>query len=145
MLTALQIQVTELPFDYLANLSKQIIFISTFLGGVSATILGTFIIAKDSRRLFKVLIAGISLSAVSFIVSIFSWTNIVILTSPGYPLEVSHADTVFSRNIGGITFVVGILALLSIVALSGWLHSKRLGIITTALGLIGMVLIALST
>jgi len=37
----------ELPLPYLKEIATQLIFISSFLGGFSATVLGTLILAKS--------------------------------------------------------------------------------------------------
>lgn len=131
----------ELSIPYIHELASQTIFISTFLGGFSATILGTLIMAEQNTRLLKILIASSALAATSFIVCIFAMSQLFIMTIPGYPLEVNHQIMVSPRIIGIVFFMIGILALMVLIALSGWLKSKRLGWGTTVLGIIGLVFI----
>ena len=135
----------ELPLSYLKEIASQLVFISVFLGGFSASLLGTLIISKTDNKIIKTLIVGTSLSAVSFIVAVFAMTKIVMLATPGYPFEVNEADTVFPRTVGVIAFFIGIFSLIFVVAASGWLHSKRLGYFTTMLGVIAFILILLAS
>lgn len=134
----------ELPFSYLKEIASQIIFISAFLGGFSATVLGTLILSNNSGKILKTMIMGTSISAVSFIVAVFAMTQLVMLTLPGYPSEVNTGDTIFPRTVGFIAFFVGIISLIFVISVSGWVQSKRMGIATTILGVFGMVLILMS-
>lgn len=134
---------TELPLSYLKELAEQIIFISAFLGGFSAAILGTLIVSDKKSKILKSLILGSSFSAVSFIVAVFAMTKLVIISIPGAPYELNNENINLPRIVGSISFFFGILALLFVISISGWLQSKKLGILTSIIGLIGLVLIFL--
>ncbi len=131
----------EIPADYLVELAKQFIFISAFLGGFVASVLGTLIISKRNNKVLKALIIGCSLSAASFVVTVFAMTQVVVISLPGYPLEINPGQTDLTRLIGGIAFMLGILALTFVIGMSGWMHSKAVGITTTAIGILALVLI----
>lgn len=129
----------ELSLPYIKELATQIIFISAFLGGFSAAILGTLIVSKRSGKVFKALILGTSFSATSFIVSVFSMTKLVMISTPGYPLPVDQGDTIVPQILGSMAFFLGIISILSVIGLSGWLQSKKLGIATTTMALISII------
>lgn len=131
----------ELSIEYMNELAKQIIFISAFLGGFSATLLGTLILSKRASRVLKLMIVGTSLSAISFILSVFAMTQLMMITLPGYPFNLRISDTLFPRVGGTLSFFIGILSLLFVIAISGWMHSKKLGIFTTCIGVITIVLV----
>lgn len=145
LLTMAQINITELPLEYQKEVAEQIIFISAFLGGFSASILGTLITSKSDSKVLKALIVSSSLSAISFIVAVFAMTSIIMISTKGYPFIIDVNKTTFIRLVGTASFMVGLLALIIVVAMSGWMHSKRVGWITAVLGMIGLVLILLST
>ena len=134
---------TELPLNYIKELAEQIIFISAFLGGFSAAILGTLIVSDKKSKTLKILILGSSFSAVSFIIAVFAMTKLVMISIPGAPYPLSAESTNLPRLTGSISFFFGIIALLFVVGTSGWLQSKRLGIATSIISLIGLLLIFL--
>ena len=135
----------ELSLPYLNALAAQLIFISAFLGGFSAAILGTLIVSKNSTRTLRALVLSTAFSATAFIVTVFSMTQLVMLTTPGYPLEVNQSDLALPKMVGFISFYLGIIALMTVVAISGWLQSKRLGIATTIIAVTGMIVILITT
>jgi hypothetical protein len=134
-------EIQEIPLSYLKEIAKQLIFISAFLGGFSAAILGTLIVSTKSSKTLKYLILGTSLSALSFIVSVFAMTKIVMIALPDSPFNGNYEATIVPRTIGSIAFFLGIIALIFTISISGWTHSKKLGIATTTLGIIGLVLV----
>ncbi len=129
----------EMSIEYLNKLASQFIWISAFFGGFAATILGTLIISKSDRKIVKFLILGASLSSISFIVSVFAMTKLVLISTPGYPLKIEEVSLIFPRILGVVTFLIGIMSLIFVISLSGWMHSKRLGIATTAIGVLGFI------
>lgn len=129
-----------MPIEYLNKLASQFIFISAFFGGFSASILGTLIISKSERKIVKYLILGSSLSSIAFIVSVFAMTKLVMVSTPGYPFDIEQISILYPRIVGIIAFMVGILSLIFVISLSGWMHSKRLGIATTSIGVVGFIL-----
>jgi len=130
----------ELPLTYVKELASQIIFISVFLGGFSAAILGTLIVSNNNSKVIKIMILGSSISAVSFIVTVMSMTQVFMMTLPGYPEEVSFESTSLYRIIGFFIFLVGIISLLFVISVSGWVKSRKLGIATTVVGVLGLLL-----
>ncbi len=134
----------EIPLSFLKEIANQFIFISVFLGGISASILGTLIVSKNDSRIVKFLMLGTSLSALSFIVAVFAFTKVMILSTPGYPLEVDMNTTIQDRAIGGIAYGVGIFSLIFVIGLSGWMSSKGLGIMTSIMGIISFILILMT-
>lgn len=132
--------IPDLPVEYFRVLAEQAVFISAFLGGISAAILVTFIVANNDKKVFKYMILFSAIAAVSFIIAIFGMTKIQLLLAPDSPFENIKEQLIFPRIVGGLGFYIGINSLLAVISLTGWLRSKRLGIITVILGLIASVL-----
>ncbi len=136
----------ELSAEYLNDLMTQLVFISVFLGGFSASILGTLITTdKKKSKVLSKLIIGSSLAALSFIVAVFAMTNIIIVTIPTYPLPYDGSSVSTSRAVGFASFIIGILSILFVIGTSGWLYSRKLGIFTTVIGVLGLIAIIACT
>lgn len=134
---------TDLSSAYFAELANQLIFISAFLGGFSATILGTLIASENNGKIIKVLIILISISAATFILTVIAMTKIILIHAPDSPLANGEDLVSLPRVIGSLSFLVGMTALLLVISLSGWLKSVKLGIVTSALGLCSLFMVML--
>ena len=132
---------TELSPEYFKIVAEQLVLISVFLGGISATILGTLIIHENESKIFKFMILGLSLAAVSFIVAVLGMTNIQMHLAPDSPFQNKNESLFYPKLVGMISFLIGIYSLITVISLSGWLKSKRIGIFTTTIGIVGGILI----
>ncbi len=130
-----------LSLEYLRVLSSQLIFISVFLGGVSAGILGNLITSNKSGKLINVMIFGYAIASTAFIVSVFSMTKTLVMVTPGSPFPKPEVFQSATNPLGVLGFFLGIIALLFMIALSGWLKSKKLGIATSIIALIGFLIV----
>ena len=127
--------------DYINALATQIIFISVFLGGFSATLLVTLLVADNERKMMNVLIVSSASAAILFIIATFAMTKLVMVTTPGFPLKIVENEMIRARVFGVLAHIGGILALMFTIGASGWLKSRRLGIATTMLGATGFIAI----
>ncbi len=116
---------TELPQEYFRVLAEQLVFISVFLGGISATILGTLIVVNNNSKIMKFMILGLSLAAVSFIVAVFGMNKVLIILTPNSPYQNSNELLFYPRLVGGLSFFIGIYSLIAVISLSGWLKQKN--------------------
>ncbi len=126
---------------YINALATQIIFISVFLGGFSATLLVTLLVSDNERKMMKVLIVSSASAAILFIIATFAMTELVMFTTPGFPFKIDEGEMIRARTFGTLAHIGGILALMFTIGASGWLKSRRLGITTTILGTIGLIAI----
>lgn len=136
---------TEIPFDYWNKLANQVIGISALLGGFSIAIIANILVAKTDSRLVNSILIASTLAASFFLVTIFAMTKMLLMTTAGYPFQVDSADLTLPRIVGSLSFFFGILALVTIISLAGWTKSKRLGSISTGIGLVTLILILLMT
>lgn len=133
----------ELSLEYINQLASQIMLISTFLGGFSITTLTAILLSDKEGKLLNVLFVSTVISAASFIIAIFAMTSLIMFTTPGYPMAVTDADMMLPRFGGILAFLVGILSLVFMIGLSGWLKSRKLGIVTTILAAITLIVFLL--
>ena len=134
-------EVVELPLGYVNKLASQIISISALLGGFSLTVLVMLIDRKGPQRLMKNIFRLAAFSTCSFLVAIFGMTNILMMTTEGFPFPVEESDIAFPRLAGTLAFFLGIIGVLAIVSALGWTQSKGLGIFTTIIGGLSLLFI----
>ncbi|MEL7340394.1 MAG: hypothetical protein AAGM67_07915 [Bacteroidota bacterium] len=131
----------ELSFDYWNKLASQLILISSLLGGFSLAVLISLLNVQESGRIINAMIRTAIIAATAFIICIFSLNKIILMTTEGYPLEVSQGEIKFPQALGGIGLMIGLFSLLLIIALSGWRKSRSMGIFTTIVGVIAFILL----
>jgi len=131
----------EISLEYLHKIAEQIIVISSLLAGFSIAVVANFLITETKGRLLNRIMLFATTAASFFLITLFSMTNIIMRTTEGFPFKVSADDLLFPRLIGIISFVLGIVSLLTMISLSGWTKSKKMGIFTTVLGVLSLILI----
>ena len=120
----------ELSPEYLVEVARQIAFVGAFLGGFSATFLGLVLTENRSDNIGIWLIAALTLASCSFILSVITMTFLSVSQHPGVPVDVLVEAVNRHRIIGFLSFILGIYALLAGIGLSGFIKSKRFGLIT---------------
>lgn len=131
----------ELPEDYFKFIAEHLAFISVFLGGISATILGTIILHKKESKILNAMIIGLSLAAVSFIVAVIGMNKIQVILEPNYPFYGKEGLLDFPRLVGVLSFYIGIFSLLTVIGLTGWMKSRKIGVFTAAIAIISGILV----
>ena len=135
----------ELTFEYYNKLADQIITISSLLGGFSIAIIANFLVQETKTRLTNTIMLASTLSACLFLISVFAMTKIMMMTTVGYPQDVTDSDLLLPRSIGVFAFFFGIISLLTMVSMAGWTKSKRMGTFTTIIGVITLTIILMMT
>jgi len=137
----MQVELMELELSYLNTLAQHFIFISAFLGGFSAAILGTLIVSDINTKYSRIMIISSVLAAMCFVVTVFGMTGILFQTTEGYPMKIDTGNLITIRIISIITLILGLLSFIVCMASSGWLINKKIGRFTTILGIIAFILI----
>lgn len=128
--------------DYLTEIARQLGSLSAFLGGFAAAFLGTLLTMASPRRTTSWAIASAAFAAVAFILVVVASTKLVILLHPKAPTAGSLESLGGTRVVMGLGFLLGTYALLLSIGLSGWLRSRRMGLLTSLLAGIAAVLIS---
>lgn len=134
-----------IPFDYWNKLANQVITISSLLGGFSIAIIANLLVSKTETRLLKYIMIFSTLAGSFFLITIFAMTKLSLMTTAGYPFPVPTDDLALPRFVGSISLFLGIFSLITLISLSGWTKSKRMGKITTSLGILTLIVIVLMT
>lgn len=136
---------TGIPFEYWNKLANQIITISSLLGGFSIAIIANILVSNIETRLVKSIMIVSTLAGSFFLVTIFAMTKLLLMTTEGYPFKVLSNNLTLPRTVGTISFFMGILSLVTMISLAGWTKSKKMGRITTGLGILTLIFILLMT
>jgi hypothetical protein len=131
----------ELQPEYLNKIASQLIVISSLLSGFSIAVLANLLVTESEKKILNYILKITTIAASSLLVTVFSWTKIVMLTTEGYPLEIDDSDLDFTKIIAFGTFIVGIISLSLLISLSGWTKSKRTGVFTTTIGILTLIMI----
>ncbi|WP_299901315.1 hypothetical protein [uncultured Aquimarina sp.] len=132
----------EMTLEYWNELGKQTLLITSLLSGFSITVVANLLVADKNDKLTNRILKSATLAAGCFLVSVFAMVNIVMTTTPGgYIKDVSLNDFQVARVVGMITFIIGLFSLTTMIALSGWTKSKRVGLFTTIIGILTLLLI----
>jgi len=132
---------TEITFEYWNKLADQTITISSLLGGFSIAIIANFLVSDTKTRLSNSIMVASTLAASFFLITVFSMTKLLMMTTNGYPIKVVDADLLLPRLIGVIAFLFGIISLLTMIGMAGWTKSKKMGRFTTTVGILTFILI----
>lgn len=131
--------------NYIIAVAEQLSFVSAFLGGISATILVTIVVFTSDKRSVSWIVSSSALAACSLLIAVVASWRLTILLSPEIPFQANSTIIKVLWNGMLIGYGIGFLSLLASIGLSGWLRSKRDGIITTTISVIAVVFFILAT
>ena len=130
--------------EYLAEVGRQIAFLSAFLGGFAATFLGILLQISNPRRYVGWAAGAAAVASTSFILAVIAGTAVVLVVHPDAPASMAKPTFLPQvREVIFITFALGIYAILLSLGLSGWIRSRALGMITSCSAFIAAVVVTL--
>lgn len=109
----------------MALLAEQLAFVAAFLGGFSATFLGTLLAIKHKDGPHTKMVVALAISASAFIVAVLGFTGMVVYGHPDNPIPYGSYN--YMRLCGILAFSIGIYSLLWAIGLSGYMISKKIG------------------
>jgi len=134
--------VQALPLDYLAEIARQIAFLSAFLGGFAATFLATLLAANSPKRVAGWTIGCVAFSASWFVIAVIASVMLAVVLHPNAPSNVAASSSVtHARVTSALAFTFGIYALLIGMGMSGWIRSRRTGIATLLAAILGGIVV----
>ncbi len=128
--------------ELLLGISEQLVLLSAFLGGFSATFLAAILVFNPDSRVTNWVVVLSAVSACSFIVC--ACTSIALvngLQASPQELEEGLISLRGARIVSALSMALGVFALLGCIGLSGWLREKRIGIATSTVAAIAIVLV----
>ncbi len=131
----------EIPLEYWNKLANQLIVVSSLMSGFSIAVSANLLVYKSNSRVISNILKASTVAAAAFLVTVFSMTKILMMTTPGFPLNTVISDLTFPKLIGILTFILGIFSLATVIALAGWVKSRRIGIFTTIVSIVMLLLV----
>lgn len=132
----------QITLEYWNTLANQTILISSLLSGFSITVVANLLVSDKNDKLTNKILKSACVSAGCFLVAVFAMTQIYMMTTPGgYLKNVVANDFLIPRVIGVSAFMIGLCSLAMMISLAGWTKSKKVGIFTTAVGIVTLLLI----
>ena len=116
--------------EYLAEIARQLAFVSAFLGGFAATFLATLLFVNSPKKAAGWTIACAAVAASAFIVAVVALIMLVVNLNPGAVLA-TESSLLTARIVGMLSFLTGTFALLTSIGVSGWLRSRKTGLATS--------------
>ena len=122
--------------DAIAELFRQLAFISALIGGFSLAFLVQLLVSHSGRRIAGWTI-GFSMAATAgFIVCTLGWTlSAAVMIDPGVHAETMRLSGTLTRLDMRLTdgFVVSLFLFLVSLGLCGWIRSRVMGIVSSTI------------
>jgi hypothetical protein len=125
--------------------ADQLALVSTFLGGVSATILITVVIFSSTKKSTSVLVAFSSAAACCLLLAVISAWRLTIALHPDIPVMVTDGKIMVLWRLMIIAYIIGFVSLISALGASGWIKSKPMGLFTTATAAVTLILFVVTS
>ena len=134
--------------DSVTEVLRQFTFIASVLAGFAVTFLVSLMISPVRTRPLNVTAIAALLAAISLLISTVSGFAglIYVVDRPALrrgdflPIEAKNI-IVAAAHWSGSWFMAGIVALLLSIGASGWMHSRRLGTLTTTIASLTLILL----
>ncbi|MGI4735464.1 MAG: hypothetical protein ACRYG7_09815 [Janthinobacterium lividum] len=120
--------------QYLAEIARQISSLSAFLGGFAVAFFGMLLSHNSPRRTTSWAIASAAVAAMAFIIAVVACTKLVVVLHPQAPTSIALNGGA-ARVLAVLGFVLGAYTLLLSIGLSGWLRSRRMGLVTSGMAI----------
>ncbi|WP_262694372.1 hypothetical protein [Kordiimonas aquimaris] len=135
----------ELNPSYVTAVAEQLSFVSAFLGGISATILVTILVFTSEKKSVSWIVGASALAACSLLIAVVASWRLIILLHPDFPkpIDVTVMNILWASMLLG--YGLGFLSLLASIGLSGWLRSRKTGLITTSIAIVAVLFFVLAT
>lgn len=135
----------EINPSYIVAVAEQLSFVCAFLAGVSITILVTIVVFTSQKKSVSWIVASAAIAACSLLIAVIASWRLIIITHPELPMAVepSVIKVLWSSMLLG--YGAGFLNLLISIGLSGWLRSKKTGIITSSIAFVAVLFFVLAT
>lgn len=123
---------------HINNLTNQSILISALLCGFSMLVLILLLNDNEKSRLKTSMFISSAIASTTFLIVILADYALLRISTPNSYSSNSSIDTL--QAISGISFAFGFLSLIFLIAYSGWSKSKTVGIFTTIIGIMAIII-----
>jgi hypothetical protein len=119
--------------EWLRELFGQLAFVSSVLGGFAVAFLGTLLTIEAERRITRWTMGAAAVSAAAFVAAaVIAALNVAdTVRTQARDLTGLGSGGTTSTALAMASFALGFLGLMISLALSGWIKSRSLGLVTT--------------
>lgn len=110
---------------------KQLALVSSVLGGFSFTFLSAVLLFSTNKKIKFWLIIGFTIASMSFLLSAVGWSMIG-MTNQEESNQSHHQNLVK-------LLLLGLVAIMTSIGLSGWLNDKKMGIATSVISFLALL------
>ncbi|MBX3239416.1 MAG: hypothetical protein KIT80_19195 [Chitinophagaceae bacterium] len=110
---------------------KQLALVSSVLGGFSFTFLSAILAFGTEKKIKFWLIIGLMIASMCFLLSALGW-SMIDLNRDAAGIQSHHQSLVK-------LLLLGLVAIIASLGLSGWLSNKKTGIATSAISLLALL------
>ena len=120
------------------ELFRQLAFITAILGGFAITFLSVLLTASATHRMINWIVGVTTAAAACFVLSALGATfSAVIASNTGSDSLPSDVEALHEPL--SLLFLGGTVLLFTVLGMSGWIRSRRLGIATTVIATLGLI------
>ena len=119
-------------------ITEQLILLSAFLGGFSATFLAAILGIAPSNKIANWMVFCSALAACCFIICAGS----SIALANALQLSTDLESLKFGRLTSSLSMALGMFSLISSIGLSGWLRNQKTGFATSSIAAVTTVIVA---
>ncbi len=131
--------------SFIVAVAEQLSFVSAFLGGISAAMLITVVVFTSEKKSISWIVSSAALAACSLLIAVVASWRIIIVLHPESPIEAGDRVVNILYPIMLLGYGVGFLSLLVSIGLSGWLRSKKAGMLTSSIALVSVLFFVLAS
>jgi len=113
---------------------RQLALISSVLGGFSFTFLSTILTTKLQKSKIEFwMLLFLMIASMSFLLTALGWS---VVNFKSDPLELARHHQFLVKLL-----ILGLIAIIVALGLGGWLKNKKVGIMTSVLGLLTLIIL----
>lgn len=131
--------------SFIVAVAEQLSFVSAFLGGISAAMLITVVVFTSKKKSISWIVSSAALAACSLLIAVVASWRIIIVLHPESPIEAGDRVVNILYPIMLLGYGVGFLSLLVSIGLSGWLRSKKAGMLTSSIAVVSVLFFVLAS
>lgn len=131
--------------SFIVAVAEQLSFVSAFLGGISAAMLITVVVFTSEKKSISWIVSSAALAACSLLIAVVASWRIIIVLHPESPIEAGDRVVNILYPIMLLGYGVGFLSLLVSIGLSGWLRSKKAGMLTSSIAVVSVLFFVLAS
>lgn len=124
-------QLTGQRFKTMEDSIKQLALVSSVLGGFSFTFLSAILVFSSDKKVKFWLITGLMVAAMCFLLCALGW-SMLDLNRETKGVQAHHQSLVK-------LLLLGLMAIITSLGLSGWMNNRKTGFATSAIGLLALL------